>query len=223
MRRARAARAGVVVLAALLAGCQNSGPHQQPTETVVTGTRTVVATRTVVPTSSNAVVRSVAPLPADGSLPAGEVKRSCPYIKAGLDSEPTTGPNVADLEGDRVGTVTVLTQLNPVGCRFYFAYSYGDTRHEAVADILPYTFATATEARTAMVRTATAGKNLETQRNFVKGVDGIRYQTRFFGPDGDNDWAFVFAKGRHMVVVHTQQTNASYNAQALAEAIIAKF
>lgn len=213
-----------VAVATALAGCTSGESAPAPTpQAVVTGTRTVITTRTVAPPSPGSAATSVAAFPPDGKAPKGEVLKTCPYIKGGLDSEPTSGPNVADIEGDRVGRITVLTDYQPVGCRFYFAYAYGDTDREAVADILPHTYGSATEARNAMIRTAGAGSEAFTVRNFVPGVTGIRYRTRFFGPDGPRDWAFVFAKGTHMVVVHTQQTNASLNAQLLAAAIASKF
>jgi hypothetical protein len=211
-----AATAGVLVL-----GACSSGSGADPATT-----RTIVQTSTAPAPAVSftpAPATSVAALPPSGKAPKGEVFRTCPYIEAGLDSEPTTAPNVADLEGDRVGRVTVLTGFTPVGCRFYFSYSYGDTRHQAVADIQPFTLATSAAARNAMIRTAEAGSSPETEQNFVPGLIGIRYQTRFFGPDGAKDWAFVFAKGRRMVVVHTQQTSSSLNAQQLAAAVAAKF
>jgi hypothetical protein len=205
----------------VLGGCSSgAGPAGR------TATRTIVQTETAPAPSVSftaAPATSVAPLPAGGVPRAGEVVRSCPYISAGLDSEPTSGPNVADLEGDRVGRVTVLPGHRPVGCRFYFAYSYGNTRHEAVADILPRTFATTTQARNALVLTARAGTEPLSEPEFVPGADGIAYRTRFFGPDGARDWAFAFAKGRVLVVVHTQQTNTSRNAVNLGRAVVGKF
>ena len=53
----------------------------------------------------------------------------------------------------------------------------------------------------------------------LKGVDAVLYRTKFFGPDGRRDWACVFAKGRVMVVVHTQRSDTSLNALLLAKAI----
>jgi hypothetical protein len=211
----------VILAGALaLAGCTSSGAPAPPAPTI---SRTTTETRThhVKPPTNYTPppATTVAPRPAGAKLPKGEVDRRCPYIKGGLDSEPTSGPNIADLEGDRVGRITVLTRLHPVGCRFYFSYS----PNEAVADILPMRFRNHTAARNAMILTARAGSQAESYPNFVKRVDGIRYQTRFYGPDGKRDWAFVFAKGKVMVVVHTQQTNASLNAQAIAEAIVGKF
>lgn len=208
----------VIVAGALaLAGCTSSA--NQPSPTI---TRTITDTHThhvPGPTFTPKPAKTVAPLPPGTKPPKGEREKTCPYIKAGLNIEPTDAPNVADLEGDRIYRVTVLSKLHPVGCRFYF-YSGA---YEAVADILPRTFKTHLAAHNAMVITARAGSNSDSYRNFVKGVDGIRYRTKFYGPDGKRDWAFVFAKGKVMVVVHTQQTNASLNPQDIAEAIVGKF
>jgi len=216
-RELRGQSAVLAVVAALtLAGCTSSSAPKAPT----TSTRTVTLTRT--PTArayTPAPATSVHPLTPGAKPRAGEVAKSCPYIKAGLDIQPTSGPNVADIEGDRIYRQTVLTSLHPVGCRFYF----WAPPFEATADVLPTTFATATQAHNAMVLTADAGRNAQARPHFAAGADGILYQTRFFGPDGDSDWAFVFAKGRVMVVVHTQQTNSPLNAQLLAEAIVGKF
>ena len=208
-----------VAVALLAGGCTSS--HIAPTPTTSVRTITSTATHTVSPGRAfqPAPVTTVAPYPANGKPPKGEVVKTCPYIKGGLDSEPTSGPNVAEIEGDRVGRITVLTRYHPVGCRFYFSYDYGQLAHEAVADILPSTFANHTAAFNAMVLTAAKGTNNQAVPGFVKGLTGIRYQTRFFGPDGRRDWAFVFVKGRVMVVVHTQQDNVALNAQLLAAAI----
>lgn len=211
--------AGVAAVLAL-AACTSNQPGGPSGGTTTTSTRTVTMTRTPPPRSyTPAPATSVAPLVQGAPPPAGEVERTCPYIKAGLDQEPTTDPNVADIEGDRVYRTTVLTGRTPVGCRFYFAYA----AHEAVADILPTTFATATDAYNAMVRTAEAGAEQIAEPNFVPGVTGICYRTRFFGPDGAQDWAFVFAKGRVLVVVHTQRTDTSRNALYLARALAGRF
>jgi hypothetical protein len=212
----------VIVAGALaLAGCTSSGPGPSVT-TTIDRTTTKTHTRHVSgPSYIPKPARSVGLLPPDAKPPKGEVRKSCPYIKAGLDSEPTRAPNIADLEGSRVGQVTVLTRLHPVGCRFYFSYGY--LGYQAIADIVPRTFNSRLAARNAMILTARAGSHAESYPNFVKGVDGVRYQTKFYGPDGKHDWAFVFAKGKVMVVVHTEQTNASLNGQAIAEAIVGKF
>src|SRR5206468_3535493 len=118
------------------------------------------------------------------TAPKGEKFARCPYIRSGLnqDQDYTGDVNLANLEGDRVSRSALLTQYHPVGCRFYFAYGT-----QAIADIRPYTFATTTQAFNAMVLMARTGHNAITERNFVKGLTGISFQTKFYGPDGSRD------------------------------------
>ncbi|WP_375498057.1 hypothetical protein [uncultured Jatrophihabitans sp.] len=214
---------GVAAAAALLSltACTSSGEPAGPS-----ATRTIVQTETAPAPTISFTPAPATTVPALGdrtTAPKGERFQKCPYIKAGKDSDPTNEANIADLEGDRVGRVTVLTGLRPVGCRFYFSYSYGDTRHEAVADIRPRTFPSATDAHNALVLTARAGTEPISEPNFAPGVDGIAYRTKFFGPDGVQDWAFAFAKGKVLVVVHTQVTISSKNAVNIGHAIVGKF
>jgi hypothetical protein len=165
--------------------------------------------------------RFVRPLP-PGTRPAkGEKDHRCPYIKTGLnqDYDYSGGVNLADLEGDRVYRTTVLTKHHPVGCRFYF---YAPP-YEAIAEIRPFTLASTQAARDAMILTARTGKELITERGFVEGLVGISFRTKFFRQDGPGDWAFVFAKGRRMVIVYTQRSDTSRNALYIARAIAKKF
>ena len=219
-RRRTSALLAAAALVATLAGCTR---HQPPT-TVTTHdvTQTRVVTMTAAPhTYTPPPARTVAPLPPGTRTPPGEVEKACPYIKPGLNIDGYNQPDsVAELEGDRIYRMTVLTQLKPVGCRFYF---YAPP-YEAVADIQPRTFATATEAHNAMVLTATmTGTDAIGKPDFVPGVDAILYRTKFFGEDGAADWACAFAKGNVLVVVHTQQNDVSLNALRLAQAIVGKF
>lgn len=163
----------------------------------------------------------VKPLPPGAPAPAGEKDHSCPYIRTGLnvDNDYSGGVNLANIEGDRVYRNTILTNLHPVGCRFYF---YAPP-YPAEASIEPHTFATAAEARDAMIRTARTGHNLIVQKNFFRGLTGISFQTKFFAEDGNQDWAFAFAKGKRMVVVYAFQTNVSANSLYIAKAIAKKF
>jgi putative component of membrane protein insertase Oxa1/YidC/SpoIIIJ protein YidD len=126
---------------------------------------------------------------------------------------------MADLEGDRVYRTTVLTDLKPVGCRFYFWCC----QYEAIAEIAPQTFATADAARAAMIATAKVDPSAQGFHNLVPGVDAISYRTKFFGPDGARDWACAFVKGKVMVVVRTQRSDTSFNAREIVQAIAAKF
>jgi hypothetical protein len=210
----------VIVAASLaLAGCTSSATS--PTSSPGTTTQTVTHTRppSHAATFTPAPAATVKPLPYGAAPHKGERDHSCPYIRSGLNEDSGGGVNLADIEGDRVYRTTLLTRYHPVGCRFYF---YAPP-YEAIADIRPMRFATSTQAFNAMVRTAEAGRNPITEKNFVKGVTGICYQTKFFGPDGARDWAFVFAKGRVMVVVHTQRSDTSRSALYLGRAIAGKF
>lgn len=212
------------VLAACTAGSATSGDRSRPQPTP--GTRTVITT---VPPAATAYTPAPATSAArlrGASAPKGERFARCPYIRTGLDQDGySSGATLANLEGDRVGRTTVLAGYTPVGCRFYFINSYGGVLHEAVADILPTTFATPAAAHNALVLTADAGRSgsQQSQPHFVPGVDGIQYQTRFFGPDGDKDWAFAFARGKVLVVVHTQQSDSPLNALLVGKAIVGKF
>lgn len=215
MKRLGFAAAALILLAT---GCTSNKTAPAP------GTRTVVNTVTTTRQAPNPTAFTPPPASFVKSLkpgdrpPTGEKRTLCPYIRSGLDEDPTSKPNVADIQGNRVGQTTVLTTHEPVGCRFYFAYDY-----EAVADIVPTTFATAAQAHNAMVLTAKAGKQAKGYPAFVKGVDGISYRTKFFEPDGDNDWAFVFAKGKVLVVIRTEEKSSSADARYLARAVVGKF
>ncbi len=100
---------------------------------------------------------------------------------------------------------TVITTMQPVGCRFYFwAYPY-----DATADIVTKRYATTADARNAMVATGNAGHSAEAVKNLAPGVDAVLFQTRFDGPDGASDWACAFAKDSLLVIVHTRQTQDS--------------
>lgn len=206
----------VAALSVLLAGCTR-GSTVVTTTTDRTVTATVSRTATPAQTFRPRPATTVAPLPPGTNPPAGEVEKPCPYIASTPEQDPDV--NVADIEGDHVYRTTVLTRLTPVGCRFYF---YAGP-FEAIADIVPRTFATGTEAYNAMVLTGKAGGQVMGQKDIVPGVDGVLFRTKFFGPDGDRDWACAFAKGRVMVVVHTQRTDTSQNALYLAQAIAKKF
>ncbi|HEY2985486.1 MAG TPA: hypothetical protein VGJ38_15115, partial [Jatrophihabitantaceae bacterium] len=75
----------------------------------------------------------------------------------------------------------------------------------------------------AMVRIGKRGANFHGVQDLVPGVDGILYQTTFYGVDGPTDWACTFATGRTVVTVKTAQNNVEFNARAIAKAIAPKF
>lgn len=206
--------------ALLLSGCTASGTGGSSSPTAPGTRTTIVGTRPPPGAQFTPAAPSTRkPLRPGAKAHPGERNGTCPYIKTGLNEDNGKGVNLADIEGDRVYRTTVLTELRPVGCRFYFI----GPPYEAVAEIRPQTFATATEAHNGMVLTARTGAELIVEKNFVKGVDGISFKTKFFGPDGKNDWAFVFAKGPVLVTVFTQRKDTSRNAFYLAQAIARKF
>jgi len=199
----------IALVVSLLAGCSPSGSSEAVTPTA---RHTVTSIRPAPTPASDYVpapATAVAPLGrSNAPMPSGETEGPCPYI---------ANADLADAEGDHVYRTSVVTTTNPVGCRFYFYAA----PYQAIADILPTTFADATDAYNAMV--ATAGPSALPVQNLVPGVTAELFQTRFNSGDGDKDWACAFAKGRVMVVVHTQQTNISFNARAIAAAIAVKF
>lgn len=206
--------AGVLVTA----GCTSSATPAPTGGTTRTMTSTVTSTRdngtTFVPPKPS----EVPPLPPGAKTPKGEKSGTCPYIRTGLNQDPTSKPNVADIEGNRIYRTTRLTTLRPIGCRFYFI----GPPYNPTADIRPQTFASAEKAYNAMILTAQAGKQATTYKNFAPGITGISYRTKFDKGEGYGDWAFAFAKGTVVVVVHTSQP-ISANARYLAQAIAAKF
>jgi hypothetical protein len=206
----------VLPIVAALAGCTSGSPDKTRTTTRdVTVHTTTTATTQAPPAFTPTPAKTLAPL-APGQRPGrGAVEKACPYILSSQDQ----GPNsLADLEGDRVYRTTVLTGMKPVGCRFYF---YAPP-YEAIAEIATRPFPSPLDAHNAMVLTGRAGTEVEGKPNIVKGVDGVLYRTKFFGPDGARDWACVFAKGKLMVTVRTQRTDTSLNAMLIAQAIAPK-
>jgi hypothetical protein len=140
------------------------------------------------------------------STPNGvrEVAGTCPYISA---------QNFADAEGDRVGRVTVL-QTRPVGCRFYFQYDAS----QLIGEITVSVFATPTEAYNAMVLSAHGHPEVQSYPDVGDGA--VAFQTPLRGSPA---WQCVFARGRSVVTVRTQQPYPALNAVNLAREIVPKF
>ena len=130
-----------------------------------------------------------------------EVPGRCPYISAA---------DFADLEGDRVGRVTVLGSP-PVGCRFYFEFD-PDT---VVGEITLARYGSATEAYNAMVRSAAGHPEVQSERDI--GAGAVAFRTPL---QGSRTWQCVFAKGTSVVTVRTRQPYPALNAFLLARAIV---
>ena len=108
----------------------------------------------------------------------GEAEQACPYIASTPQQDRQT--NVADIVGQprlpHHGAHGIAARL---GCRFYFyAPPYG-----AVADIVARTFASALEARNAMVAYRRGRPARQSaQPNLAPGVHGVAYRTEFSRP-----------------------------------------
>ncbi len=139
------------------------------------------------------------------STPHGvrEVAGSCPYISA---------PAFADAEGDRVGRVTLL-RTKPVGCRFYFQYDSS----QLIGEITIVVFGTPTEAYNAMVLSAKGHPEVQSYSDVADGA--VAFQTPL---RGNPAWQCVFARGRSVVTVRTQQPYPALNAVNLAREIAPK-
>jgi hypothetical protein len=202
--------------AGLLAGCTSKSGSGGTGGGTVTNTTTVTHTRSApAPTYTPKPESTVAPLPPNTAPAAGEVEKACPYI---LSSQSQGPDSMADLEGDRVYRTTVLTNMNPVGCRFYFWAG----PFEAISEIATQQFSSARDARAAMIATAKVDSAAQGYPNLLPGIDAISYRTKFFGPDGNRDWACVFVKGSLLVKVRTQRSDTSLNARLIAKAIAPK-
>jgi hypothetical protein len=133
-----------------------------------------------------------------------EVAGNCPYISA---------QDFADAEGDRVGRVTVL-QSRPVGCRFYFQYNPS----QLIGEITVEVFGTPTEAYNAMVLSSRGHPEVQSYPDVGDGA--VAFQTPL---RGNPAWQCVFAEGRSVVTVRTQQPYPALNAVNLAREIVPKF
>lgn len=189
----------LLVVGGLLTACTSAAP-----QTPLTITQTI--THSLPPATPSTPKNTAAINPG----PTTAVPADCPYIDI---------PTAQDLEGNRIADHWVLRAGGKVvGCRFQFW-----TNDHAVLEITSERFHTPTDAYNAMVRTGQRGHNIEGAKNLVPGVDGVLYQTTFYAPDGNNDWACTFAKGPVVVTVKTDQDNTSQNARNLATAIASRF
>ncbi|HEV2888062.1 MAG TPA: hypothetical protein VGX49_14200 [Jatrophihabitans sp.] len=201
MIRAGPLAAALAVSAVALAGCQPGGQSTPAgTTSAPSNQPTGLGGGAGEQTSPASTVRST-PRPTL-STPGNvrEVAGSCPYISAA---------DFADLEGDRVGRVTVL-QSRPVGCRFYFQYDDG----AVVGEITIARFGTATEAYNAMVGSAKGHPEVQSDAGIGDGA--VAFQTAL---QGSRSWQCVFARGTSVVTVRTRQPYPALNAFQLARAI----
>ena len=139
----------------------------------------------------------------------GEADQACPWIATNT---------AAALEGNLIGRV-VTTRKNGlvVACTFHFDTNWGPDR--VTLQITSTTYSDPETARNAMIRLGEAGDQPAGEPNLIPRVDGIRYQTAFYPPDGSRDWACSFAKDNAVVTVKTDQTNTSNDAYGIAKLV----
>ncbi len=196
-----------VIALAVLAGCRSAAEDPAPsgsgTPAALSNQPTGLGGGAGEQTGPPSTVRSTPrpTLSTPGSV--AEVDGSCPYISAA---------DFADLEGSRVGRVTLL-QSRLVGCRFYFQYDDS----VVVGEITIARFTTATEAYNAMV--GSANGHPEVQSNAGIGDGSVAFQTVL---QGNRTWQCVFAKGTSVVTVRTRQPYPALNAFSLARVIAPK-
>jgi hypothetical protein len=201
-----------LVVAATLASCTSKETPHPPASTTLAqlpgggegatkkavGTPTATRRRTVAPTKAKAKATTAA-------AKVREVDRACPYI-SNSDEE------IA--EGKRVGRSTVLTS-SPVGCRFYLAYP----DYHVVTQITVKKYASALAAFNLVARTG--GATAESTPGIGDGA--VLYRSKFYTPDGDQDWSCIFAKGKTVVTIHTDELHSSIDARNVALRIVSKF
>ena len=136
--------------------------------------------------------------------PSGEVEAGCPYIRTGLDQEPTSGPQRRRHRG-RPGLPDDRADhgCTPVGCRFYFSCAAlrGGRRHPAAT--LPT--AAGRPQRDGADRARPAHDLSSGRRTSSRASTASATARGSSARTAARDWAFVFAKGKVLVVVHTQQ------------------
>lgn len=188
----------------LLAGCssKSAGSAGSPTGSTAGSSPSGLAGGGEGETGRSTIVTTPRP---SLSTPHGvrEVAGACPYIAAKA---------FADAEGDRVGRVTVL-QTRPVGCRFYFQYDPS----QLIGEITIAVFGTPTEAYNAMVLSAKGHPEVQSYSDVGDGA--VAFQTPLRGSPA---WQCVFARGRSVVTVRTQQPYPALNAVNLAREIAPK-
>ena len=225
--------AGLVALVACSSGT-GSGPGSSPTASVLPGGASVLPggasvlpgggdtarsatsvprtpTRLEVPPATTTARTTASP--ALGSSRTGsrkpgkvrEVTKACPYISNRAEQL---------AEGKKVGRSTVVS-TSPVGCRFYLAYP----DYHAVAQISVARYPSALLAFNTVARTG--GSTAESTPGIGDGA--VLYRTHFYRPDGDRDWACIFATGNTVVTVHTDAAMSSVDARNVAAAIVGKF
>ena len=155
--------------------------------------------------------RQPEPVPATKAKagPVQVINEPCPYL---------SNDDEAIAEGEKIGRSTVLTtskSAKPIGCRFYLAYP----DYHLVTEITVKTYPSEVAAFNIVAHTG--GSTAESTSGIGDGA--VLYRTTFYPPDGDQDWSCIFAKGKAVVTIHTDELHSSVDARNVAAAIVSKF
>ena len=152
--------------------------------------------------------------------PTTSTTKRCPWISvAGATS----------IIGQRLDHATVQTSGGKaVGCIFFpITSGYAGSEHLpkdgfASARITVATYPSARSARQVLAIVSRAGHSPSLQS--VDGLVAETFQTRFYPPDGDSDWACAFIKASKLTTVLVAEPTGAgqLNALALAHAVAAK-
>lgn len=180
-----------------LSACTPSGPN--PSSTL---TQTRVATRSP----------SAIPATPVAAGPTTTTIGRCPGISLAM---------AMSIIGQRLDHVTVqISGGQPVGCKFYpITTGYAGSEHLPTkgypsAQISIATYPSARSARQGLAIVSRAGRSPSLQS--VDGRVAETFQTRFYPPDGNADWACAFLKGPKLVTVLVAERTGTGQANALA-------
>lgn len=195
-----------VTVAGLLAGisrsfglsaCTPSDPAPGPT---LTHTRVISVSPSSIPTTPVA------------AGPTTTTTGRCP----GLSLAKATS-----LIGQRLDHLTVqISGGRTIGCTFYpITTGYAESEHLPThgypsARITVATYPGARSARQVLAIVSRAGMSPSLQS--VNGLVAETFQTHFYPPDGDQDWACAFIKGPKLITIFVAESTGTGQANALA-------
>jgi hypothetical protein len=136
----------------------------------------------------------------------------------------------------RLDAIKVLfSDGKAVGCRFYplghpnaqcdatcLAHEHLPPASQPAIEIASAHYASAADAHDAVVALGATGAHLQ-QAQIAPGTTGLCYQTKFYPRDRGHDWACAFSTSTVVVVVHTAQTDTSFDAVQVATGVASKF
>jgi hypothetical protein len=205
----RRTRAAVLLIGASstlgLAACTHASPDPVPT---VTHTEVTIRSPSAIPT------RAVAASPTSSAV------TQCPLVPLAV---------AASIIGQRLDHTTVQTSGGKtVGCKFYPIRTALATSEHLPAKGFPSaritltTYPSAESARQVLAIVSRAGGSPSLQS--IDGLVAETFQTHFYPPDGEADWACAFIKGPKLITVLVAEptSQGQTNAVALAEAFASR-